>query len=177
MYNCLHQHQNIKRVWIISAFCVLVVSQPFILFCLVKQGNLAKSTQFTLTTRTDSMQLTWHQLPSSQPHLTNLPLGRGAQPLGNFKLIASFNLHTLPTPAPRLNSTQGGVFPAMSHYSYNSVLLALDGSLSPVKHNPHYPPTRTSRANDAASFGIGGSTGTVYCGHPNNQSPGRPSAK
>jgi len=83
-------------------------------------------------------------------------LGRGAQPPGNFKFIAFFNLHMIAMPLLQLDPTQGGIFPARLQYSYDYAFPALDGSVSKTHNNLHYHPAQTTRADDVASIGIVG---------------------
>ena len=131
------------------------------------------TTQFTNQLQFNSIDT---QTRSSWHPITNLPLGRGAQPPGNFNFIAFFNLHALDTPVSRLDPTQGGVFSERSHHSYNFTLLALDASVSKISNNHHYPPARTAVADNAALIDIRGKRWDwIFWKYP--PSPGRPRTK
>ena len=80
-----------------------------------------------------------HRIPSSQPHLTNLPMGGGTRHPENLNSTAYFNLHALGTAPSPLDRTQGGVFSTTANYlfHYDSCSCPTNTAVFEL-NNPHF---------------------------------------
>ena len=106
------------------------------------------------TPSSNSTQLT--PTPSSRPHLTNLPMGDGARPPGNFNFTASFNILALGASASPPDPSTGSQLSTTSQNPDDFDLQPRNESLS-LNNNPHFHVTaRSAGADDGAHAGIGG---------------------